>query len=316
MRVNVLLSMMLAVFGVARFAHAGPITERSQLWSYDWSSKASPNLAETKFSTKDIERFVASLDKSTDDETILGEPGGTYVCSFGFADLRHNGVLSLAVGFGVTDRPSCNTVTIINRTSSGFQLYSSGGVTGSASDIPSCIKDLRHDGNLQFAYDYGLTVFPQQCVANWTTIFAWTGSNYTNVSDRFKEFYRERLKLLSKVIPALQPISGPSGYSLRDKECLEAEAAAIKRFLGMSTDAGMDQAIRLAASPERLARQFGTVLLIQIGTPEARKYLEKLAGDSDYGVARYARDALAFKSEPARTFGPPAFVPAGSVTAP
>jgi len=214
------------------------------------------------------------------------------------------------------DRPSCNTVTIIDRTPSGFALYRSGGANGSASDIPSCFKDLGRDGRLEFAYDYGLTVFPQQCGANWTTIFSWTGKNYTNVSEQFKDFYRERLNVLNKLIPTLQPTPGSNGYSLRDKECLEAEAAAIQRFLGMSVNAGIDQAIRLVSSSNPLARQFGTVLLIQIGTPEARKYLEKLTNDSDYGVSTYSKSVLAVKSEPAKPFGPEAFVPSGSVAAP
>jgi len=317
MRAPALVLFLVVVFGVPLVSYAGSPASRPKLWSYDWSSKASPNLAQRQFSTKEIERFVIFLDKSMGHEDdLLGDPGGVYVCSFGFADLRHDGVLSLAVGFGVVDRPSCNTVTIIDRTPSGFELYDSGGGNGSAADIPSCFKDLGHDGRLEFVYDHGLNVFPNHCVASWATVFAWTGRNYTNVSHQFKDFYRERLNLLNKLIPALQPARQPDGYGLRDKECLEAEAAAIQRFLGMSADAGIDQAIRLASSSDPLARQFGTVLLIQIGTPEARKYLEKLASDSDYGVSMYAKDGLAYKSDPSKTFGPKAFVPGGSVAAP
>jgi hypothetical protein len=68
-----------------------------------------------------------------------------------------------------------------------------------------------------------------------------------------------------------------------------AEASAIQRFLGISSDAGIDQALRLAKSPDRFERRFGTELLKQIGGPIARKYLEVLAKDPDYGVASYAK---------------------------
>jgi hypothetical protein len=176
------------------------------------------------------------------------------------------------------------------------------------------IKDLRHDGNLELLLDVGLGEIPQRCAASWTAIFAWTGANYTNVSGQFKDFYRDRLESLKKIIPALKPVPVPNGFALSDKECLEAEAAAIPRFLGTSSDAGIDQAIRLATSKDRLERQFGTVLLIQIGTPEARKYLEKLANDSDYGVATDAKDALSKSTTDKMKFGPDSFEHLGSTS--
>jgi len=80
-----------------------------------------------------------------------------------------------------------------------------------------------------------------------------TGSNYLDVSEHFKGFYRKRLEFLRKTIPTLQPVVGATGYVLRDKECLEAEAAAIERFLSGSSDIGLDQAIRLAVSKAALS---------------------------------------------------------------
>jgi hypothetical protein len=196
-----------------------------------------------------------------------GEKGGTYVCSFSFADLRHDGFLSLVAGIGVRNRPSCAEVVIIDRTRSGFEMYRSGGDIGTGQDIPSSIQDLRHDGSLELVLPEGLAIYPQQCAANWETIFAWNGANFSNVSAQFKNFYEKRLDYLRKIIPVLPPIRPPGGNSVEDKECLEAEEAALQRFLGLSKDAGIDQAIRLATSDDRLARQFGTVLLLQIGTP-------------------------------------------------
>ena len=235
----------------------------------------------------------------------MGDKDGEYICSFAFADLRHDGVLSLVAGIGVRDRPSCRAITIIDKTKSGFEACGSGGHIGAGEDIPAQIQDLNHDGHFELLLPHGLATFPQQCAANWTAIYAWTGDNYTNVSDQFKSFYRKRLDSINKIISSLEPTPDKYGYALTDKECLDAEAFAIKRFLGISSDAGIDQAIRLTESKDRLERQFGTILLIQVGTPEAREHLQKLVNDPDYAVATYAKDGLSMSVK--EKFAPASF---------
>jgi hypothetical protein len=231
----------------------------------------------------------------------LSKEAGVYVCSFRFADLRHDGLLSLAFSTGISDRPSCRGMSIIDKTPSGFESFGASGEIGT--DVTAAIQDLRHDGHLEILLPYGLATFPQTCAANWTAIYAWTGVNYTNVSDQFRDFYQRRLDQLDRIIPALGPASDQNGYSLSDKECLESEASAIKRFLGVSPDAGIEQAIRLANSKDRLAREFGTVLLIKIGTASAREQLQKLTNDPDWAVKTYATNGLSmpvkFKFAPA-----------------
>ncbi len=295
MRVVAIVSLLSVFCGWVPFCvhAAGPAVPNSTLTAHDWSVNASPNLAGNPPNVKLVERFIASIENSVGEYSILGEEGGEYVCSFRFADLRRDGFLSLVAGIGVVDRPSCRGVEIIDKTVSGFELYSSGGDIGAGSDVSAKIRDLRHDGHLEFLLSSGLGSIPQRCSANWTAIYAWTGANYTDVSDRFKDFYRGRLQLLDKAIPALQPARGANGYALSDKECLEAEAAALQRFLGISSDAGIDQAVRLATSRDRAEREFATELLAKIGTPKAREYLAKLAGDQDWTVSTYARNALA-----------------------
>ena len=129
-------------------------------------------------------------------------------------------------------------------------------------------------------------------------------SNYGNVSDRYKAFYRQRLESIRKILPKLQPTPDSNGYSLGQKECLEAEAAAIQRFLGISSEAGIDQAIRLATSSDSADRDFATQLLGEIGTPRARTYLEKLVNDSDHTVASDAKYALSGSAKgPMQVFG-------------
>jgi hypothetical protein len=270
----------------------GQASSGPKLASDNWSVNASPNLGKNPPAKKKVEKFVAFMEDSVSGDSILGVEGGTYICSFRFADFRHDGSFSLFAGIGVVDRPSCGEFEVIDKTASGFELYQSGGSIGAGGDMLANIKDLRHDSNLEFLLHAGLGEIPQRCAADWTAIFAWTGDNYTDVSAQFKDFYRERLESLKKIIPALQPTPGPNGYTLSEKECLEAEAAAIERFVGVSRDAGVDQAVRLATSKDNSERDFATELLGEIGTPQARKYLETLAKDSDNNVATHAKYSL------------------------
>ena len=252
-----------------------------------------------------VQRFVAAVEDSVTGDSLLGVEGGSKICAFHFASLRRDGLLSLIAESCDPDRPNSAAVEVIDKTQSGFELYEVPGNPGVGGDISKSIKDLGHDSRQEFVLDSGGAEFPQQCRANWTAIYAWTGASYTNVSVQFKDLYRERLALLNKIIPSLPPVPGPDGYDVRAKECLEAEAAAIQRFLGGPPDAGIQQAIRMATSNDPLAQQFGATLLTQIGTPEARKYLEKMTADSDYGTAQYAKDGLAQTAK-----GPPNFVAA------
>jgi hypothetical protein len=262
------------------------------LASYDWSATAPRNLARNPPPTKFVDGLLSSFAISESGDPSLGEGDQTYVCSFKFADLRHNGTLSLVAGIGIAGRGSCTGVSIMDKTTAGFELYSSGGNESAGMNVPDSIKDLRNDGHLEFLLSSDLGRIPMKCVADWTVIYAWTGANYTNVSDQFKDFYRQRLRTIEKAIPTLRAVAGPAEDNLKDKECLEAEAAAIKRFLGISPDAGLEQAVRLATSTSPKERDFATELLGEIGTPKARDYLKKLENDSFSGVVTDAKYAL------------------------
>jgi hypothetical protein len=143
---------------------------------------------------------------------------------------------------------------------------------------------------------------PLGCLATWPVIYAWTDGDYSNVSDQFKDFYKERLASLEKAISAYRG----SPQSDLPKECLQAEAAKLERVLGISPDAGLDQAKRLAASKEVFDRDFAIELLADIGTPEARRVLEMLTKEPKGGVAFAAKYTLSKLSKgpirPAKAF--------------
>jgi hypothetical protein len=74
--------------------------------------------------------------------------------------------------------------------------------------------------------------------------------------------------------------------------CTKAEAAKIERFLGISSDAGMNDAIKLANSDDADDRAFAAYVLADIATPEAMRYLRILSNDPDRVVATLGKSGL------------------------
>ena len=260
---------------------ASPTSARgSKLSSFDWSVKASPNLASNPPHKKIVNSFLRSIMDSY--EELDG-----VVCSLRFADLRHDGNLSLVAGTDSSGRMLCSEVFIVDKTASGFEIFRGGFTSGAGTDVASSIQDIRGDGNFEYVADWVLGTIQGQCIADWPVIYAWTGGGYRNVSDRFKDFYRQKLDALSSKIAALPPEGTLEQRSL--KECLMAEAAHIQRFLGISPDAGLNEIARLANSKDPGERAFAADLLGSIGPPVALKYLEALSKDTDRNVSDSAK---------------------------
>jgi hypothetical protein len=287
-----IISCLLLVACSPRHVDAKDAMNPQNLAAYNWAVNASPNLATNAPSARVIESFTRFVEHSALGESFLGDKGGTEICSYRFANLRNDGFFSLVVGIGLKQRPGCGDVDIIDKAKSktGFELFWSGGLHA-GSDIPGSIEDLGSDGKLEFLLRDTLGSIRGRCSANWTTIYAWTGSNYTNVSAQFKDYYREKLDSLTKAMATLQPQPDPRGYRLRDKPCMEAEAAAIQRFLGIS-EAGLDQALTLAGSQDRFEREFATEILSVVEGAQAREGLERLSKDADPTVKLYAKYGL------------------------
>lgn len=79
---------------------------------------------------------------------------------------------------------------------------------------------------------------------------------------------------------------------LAHADCREAEAAKIERFLDISSDAGMTDAIKWANSDDPNERELAVYVLQDIGTPDAIEYLRTLSRDTDETVATIARRTL------------------------
>lgn len=95
--------------------------------------------------------------------------------------------------------------------------------------------------------------------------------------------------------PSPAPLAPPelvAAYENGGKYYWRIEAARIKRFLGISRDAGMGYAISLANSDEWRDRVLAAEIFADIATPEAKGYLHTLSRDSEPPVAGEARYSL------------------------
>ena len=271
---------------------------------YDWSVKATPEVAAQQASKEVVERFVRSISALIDDKTGL-VAGTQQLRSHKFADLRHDGFVSLVAETGPDSAASCSdshkatfcAVYIVDKTTTGFEVYKTFGSIDGDGTVPLGIQDLRHDGNLQVIVSQAFTSRFGECIATWPAIYAWIGNGYTSVSDRFQDFYRGQLDSLNKMIPSLPP-SGPN-YDQRDKECLQAEVAKLQRLLG-SPNAGLEAAVALTNSKDQKEVVSGISDLVGIDTPEARQYLDKLRDSPNPNVQRIMKQMASARGKDLR----------------
>jgi hypothetical protein len=300
----------------ARTAAAAPA-----LASADWSANAPHSLAEKLPTRKEVEEFLGFSD--TTDYTTDS------LCSFTFADLHRTGSLSLIVASDTSGRGFCNGIGIIDRTVKGFESTDLPPTEiGQGIDVSKLIKDIDGDGRLELVVN--MTVGGYQggahCGLEWPVIYAWTGTSYADVSGQFKGYYRQRLAEVklqlneSSPTPAPEQVetfeSQPPGLRLwaikperalsvpgpaqrlanYHMDCLKAEAAKTERFLGISSDAGMGDAIKWSESEDPLTREFAATIFDDMGTPAALENLKNLTADSDSSVAAVTKNDLRIRT--------------------
>jgi len=275
--------------GLANLTQGPP----QNLAAYDWSIAASPNLADKPPAKELVERFMLSVETS-----VAGKAGPVVgaqkLRSYRFANLRHNGFMSMVAETGSDSASSCSdphgwtfcSVYIVDKTSTGFEVYKTLGSIDGSGNVPLGIQNLGHDGNLELIVSQTFTSIPRQCRAIWPAIYAWRGSGYSNVSEDFKDFYRIQLDATKGLIANLPP-TGPS-YDQRDKECLQAQMARFERVLG-SPNAGIEAAIAATNSKDPMKIPFGIWDLMGIHTPEARQYLNSLHSSPDPNIKAVLR---------------------------
>ena len=305
----------LLTFLLASGAYAQTAAAHPDLASADWSLKQARALnAEPKDA---VWKFINNLWGNTD-----LSPGNGKLCEFHFADLRHSGELSLVVSYDGGGTMDCNDVAVFDKSPVGIDDYD---FTSPGMFWYDDIKDINGDGRYELIVD-AIVAAPYggaRCWATWPVVYGWNGTGYADVSARFKGFYKETLAgltrqlaapastpapqpteistsqppgLEARVIRAPQAVPTPAPSDARDLDCTQAEAAKIERFLGISRDAGMSDAIRWAESDDPIMRKFAISILRDIGTPEANGYLRTLSRDPDRNVAMAATSVSRVKT--------------------
>jgi hypothetical protein len=177
------------------------------LVSADWSVNAAHNLASNPPSLDAVQDFY---DRAFgDDEPFVK------VCEFRFADLRNSGNVSLitAVNPGGRQWPECNELDIFDKTPTGFEMYHTDAAYGQ--NLANSVFDINHDGRHELVlwgdllattgYERSQRISEVGCDAEWPLVFAWTGNGYSEVSDQYKDYYRNYLKSLEAQLAAYSP---------------------------------------------------------------------------------------------------------------
>lgn len=159
----------------------------------DWSVNGAHNLASNPPSLAAVQAFEHRAFGAPEDLDV------DKVCAYRFADLRHSGNLSLVVSVDGGGNGGCNLTYIFDKTAAGFQLYSSEAVFSGGEDV----QDINHDGKLElilWAFIATPSEIGEEC--DWPLVFAWTGSEYSELGSQYQAYYQRYLKSLEKQIAA------------------------------------------------------------------------------------------------------------------
>jgi hypothetical protein len=199
----------------------------------NWSTTAAASLSTNPPTNAAVTELINYLQTPV----IPGvEPNTT--CSFGFANLRNSGTLSLvaAVNQGMG---YCNSILILDKNGADFAISSVFGARGSGNDISKVLQDVDRNGvyelvvDTDFTWDQGVN----HCRASWPVIYGWTGDAYTDVSTKHMRYYKQQIPILQAETPTT--FQAP---------CLAAEIAKLQRFTGIDKTAGLSDAIKWSES--------------------------------------------------------------------
>ena len=119
-------------------------------------------------------------------------------------------------------------------------------------------------------------------------IYGWNGSAYVDIDGSSRSFTVTPCTTCSMI--GSSPAS--ADYARSPVRCDEIKADAIERYLGISPDAGIEDAIRWSQSSKQIDRMMAIDVFATIGTPRALDYLKAMTEDSDPRVARAAEGDL------------------------
>ena len=179
-------------------AAAGEAPAEVDLTRADWSVNAPHDLVHNPPSEEAVRSFIGHMTNK--------------VCDPHFADLKHNGTLSLVLADDGGGTADCNYTEIFDKSGSRVEEYE----LDAPMDGPG-VQDINGDGHFEVIVDdmagrecmeqcYEETgyCYPcRTCTEYWPRIYAWTGSGYTEVSSQYPKYYERELVSLKKQIAAI-----------------------------------------------------------------------------------------------------------------
>jgi hypothetical protein len=172
----------------------------------DWSVNAPHDLAHNPPSKDAVSRLIGL----SPDNPSMGK-----VCDFHFADMRHQGTLSLVVSDDGGGESDCNDVDIFDKTPRGLEDRQ----LNAGFAYLDGVEDINGDGRFEVIVDglagrenvgdyYGKGTSPYcnmclTCTEYWPRVYAWTGGGYTGVSSQYPKYYERELLSLKKQIAAI-----------------------------------------------------------------------------------------------------------------
>jgi hypothetical protein len=172
----------------------------------DWSVNAPHDLAHNPPSKDAVSRLIGLAP----DNPSMGK-----VCDFHFADLRHQGTLSLVVSNDGGGESDCNDVDIYDKTPRGLEDR----MLNIGAAYLDGVEDINGDGRFEVIVDggagrecmaecfsmnpFGYCYPCRTCTEYWPGVYAWTGSGYTEVSSQYPKYYERELESVKKQIAAI-----------------------------------------------------------------------------------------------------------------
>ena len=262
----------------------------------EWDTMISALHSANPPSKAQISSFIHAVYESEPD-VIKALVEDRNVCSSGFFHLAGSDGYSLVASLDVNGRHYCNDIEVIRQSAKGITIQ--GFSAWAVDDVHDIVQDINNDGKKELVIRVkdSDAISGDSCVAFWTRVYGLQSGAIVDKSAEFMNLYRERLDALNREIPRAEEEdrvnSGDSAI------CLQMEAHKIERFLGISPDAGVDQALDWIKSNNPELRLKGADVLADIDYKRSLTALQSLTADESPAVAIKAK--LAVKALQTRT---------------
>jgi len=226
----------------------------------------------------------------------------TFVSEFLAKDLNHDGENEIVAS--VNKRCTSDPVMFILLFRIGKRGYLQEFRTHMG-NINRDIKDINGDGNLEVLTKEILaeSTCHAECV-EWPEVYKWDGRRYVEASEDFPEYYKKiienldaRLKQLSEIdLEELAMSDKRTKEELAEWQQFRIADTQVARFKAKQLlgegKAGFNHAVQWSSSMEYQLRRNAVTVFAGIMDSKSKRYLEKLATDSESTVARSAATAL------------------------